>query len=562
MTFREKLFASFLGVALLICLANWMVLTNLNKILFSFQEVISKTAPTIKSLYEWKLALQKEKILVKELERVYKNPAKRKKLLLQLNEVQSEFARGRVQIEYSLFREKPNLLSQVEKLWNQRYVFILEGRFYEARKLTPPLEKLIQESLDLMKYQLDEKKRKALTIAQRNQWMNLWIIGGLLLVSMALGGWISYLFAQRIHLLERAFQEMGKGNLQYQVPLQGKDEITHLCRQFNEMVQKLREISLSRDYFSSLLETLGSILVVLDRKGKILYGNPSFFKTLNMTPSEGKERNIFDFLVLPLDSSPKKFLENPDQENEVFLCSSKNETIPFLVTLSPFLEDRFILVGQNLSRQKKLETELLEISNREQRRIAQELHDSLGQHLGGMKFMLESLVEKAKRGETPRSEFLEHLAKLMGEALEKARNFTHTLYSLEIQREGLKRGLLELCKNMEKIWNASCHIEWKTDQDLEKNLERDLHLYRIVQEGLNNAFRHGQASEIWIILEKDSHEWRLVVKDNGRSFSLENTTNEGMGLSIMQYRARMIGGYLEIRSHPDHGTTLICHFPL
>jgi signal transduction histidine kinase len=218
------------------------------------------------------------------------------------------------------------------------------------------------------------------------------------------------------------------------------------------------------------------------------------------------------------------------------------------------------LVGAllDITERKHLETSLLEISEREQRRIGQDLHDGLGQHLAGIELMSQVLEEKlaAKKVKTEAGRAGE-IAGHVREAISQARLLARGLSPVVLESEGLMAALGELATSTQRIFRIDCHFECNPPVLVEDHVVAT-HLYRIAQEAVSNAIKHGKTKKIEIRLQAANDRTVLMVKDYGVGLPKVLPEKRGMGLRIMQYRAGMIGGTLAVQRDANGGTSVIC----
>jgi len=207
-----------------------------------------------------------------------------------------------------------------------------------------------------------------------------------------------------------------------------------------------------------------------------------------------------------------------------------------------------------------LEEELLKASSREQQRIGQDLHDSLCQQLAGIEFQNSVLVQQLSKTPEARAEAA-HIGELIRNATKQARALARGLSPVEIEPNGLMAALNSLAINATNLFRVHCSFECPQPVLLE-NRASATHLYRIAQEAIGNAVKHGQAKRIVVILKRVDGELIMTVKDNGAGFSQDGRAIEGMGLRIMEYRADMIGAMLRIDSLKGEGTTVACRLRL
>jgi PAS domain S-box-containing protein len=207
-----------------------------------------------------------------------------------------------------------------------------------------------------------------------------------------------------------------------------------------------------------------------------------------------------------------------------------------------------------------LEEELLNASSREQQRIGQDLHDSLCQQLAGIEFQNSVLVQQLSKTPEAQAEAA-RIGELIRNATKQARALARGLSPVEIEPNGLMSALTSLAINATNLFRVHCSFECPQPVLL-ANRTSATHLYRIAQEAIGNAVKHGQAKTVVISLKGGDEQLILTVKDDGVGFSQDGRAIEGMGLRIMDYRADMIGAMLRIDSLKGEGTTVACRLRL
>ena len=216
---------------------------------------------------------------------------------------------------------------------------------------------------------------------------------------------------------------------------------------------------------------------------------------------------------------------------------------------------------QDITTRRNLEKELLNISDREQGRIGQDLHDDLCQQLAGIGLLSQVLGQNLERmnakGESERAS---QISKHLDDAIAHTRMLARGLAPVSLQAYGLPVALEELALNTQGMFHITC--VFVGDQSISINdTANATHLYRIAQEAISNAIRHGKATEVTVTLVPDGGCARLTVSDNGCGFTCKRDQSKGMGLRIMNYRASMIGGSLDVSRGDDKGTVVTCIFP-
>jgi PAS domain S-box-containing protein len=207
-------------------------------------------------------------------------------------------------------------------------------------------------------------------------------------------------------------------------------------------------------------------------------------------------------------------------------------------------------------RARGLEGEILAISDREQRRLGQELHDSLCQHLTAIAFMARSVALRLKNHRVVEVEHIDKIAELINEGVTEARTIARGLHPVEMEPPGLVTALAVLVK--QPHWPVTCRLEAEEDISVQDSTVA-LHLYRIAREAVINANKHARAREIIVRMRRSGKGIELSVIDDGVGVPANSPVGSGMGFHIMQYRASSIGARLEMKPIKPHGTRLTCY---
>ena len=216
---------------------------------------------------------------------------------------------------------------------------------------------------------------------------------------------------------------------------------------------------------------------------------------------------------------------------------------------------------EEIEARKLLEKEILNISEQERRKIGQELHDSLGQQLTGVAFMTKVLEKKLARKSLDEAVDVTKIATLVNQATEQARGLARGLDPIDLETGTLMSALQELATSTETLFGIHCVFKCNKPIEID-NTEAAVHLYRIAQEALTNAIKHGKAKNIQIGLTRSRNKHILTIRNDGLDFPKEfETRGTGMGLQIMDHRVDIIGGSLDIRKAPEGGTIVTCTFP-
>jgi PAS domain S-box-containing protein len=215
-----------------------------------------------------------------------------------------------------------------------------------------------------------------------------------------------------------------------------------------------------------------------------------------------------------------------------------------------------------IAERKRLENELLEITEKERRRLALDLHDDLGQKLSGIALMTKGLELKLAKQKLQGADDASRIHGLVQEAMSHASDLAHDLASLDLAERDLPSALGDLAAHAGEIFGITCRfISAGTSPTLEPPVITQL--YKIAQEAVTNAIKHGKAKKVSISLTHSADKLVLAIQNDGLPFPDMRSKTTGMGLRIMNYRANLIGASLDIHAAGSCGGTLVsCSLPL
>jgi two-component system CheB/CheR fusion protein len=220
-----------------------------------------------------------------------------------------------------------------------------------------------------------------------------------------------------------------------------------------------------------------------------------------------------------------------------------------------------IASGIDVTERKRLEKAVLEISTREQRRIGQDLHDGLGQHLTGIAFMSKVLQDRLAEAALAEAAEAAKIVGLVNDSIKMTRELARGLLPVVAEARGLMSALDRWAGEVSDLFHVACRFDCRDPVLINDGTLAD-HLYHLAQEAVNNAVKHGRPRNVQIGLASANGCGTLSVRDDGAGFDTASGAHSGLGLRIMQYRAKMIGGSLEVESHPGTGTVVTCAFPM
>jgi len=215
---------------------------------------------------------------------------------------------------------------------------------------------------------------------------------------------------------------------------------------------------------------------------------------------------------------------------------------------------------ETLEHTEELERQILQTSEREQQRIGRDLHDSLGPHLAAIRYAATLLANDLRQHGRLEADKAEQISDLTGKAGILVRDLARGIFPVQTDGAGLSVALDELARTTSRLTGLTASFYENGDISL-KNPDTGMHLYRIAQEAVNNAVKHGNARKITIALDQSADSLRLTVADDGKGMGLSHGGPRGMGLDSMRYRARVLGGQLKIDSQPGEGTIVSCEMP-
>src|ERR1700677_2710278 len=327
-----------------------------------------------------------------------------------------------------------------------------------------------------------------------------------------------------------------------------------------------------RSVVSAILHTVGALVVVLNPQGRIVRFNRACEQVSGYSFAEVKEKYFWDLCLVPEEAERFRIMVEQlrvesnarDYETSWVARDGSQRLIAWSSTTLPGEDGTpayIIATGIDITERKRLEKAILEISAEEQRRIGQDLHDGLGQHLTGIAFM--SKVQEQKLAEKGLAEAAEgaRIVGLVNDAINKTRELAHGLLPVISDAHGLMSALKRWAVEVEDLFHISCSLRIE-EPVLIHDSTMSTHLYRIAQEAVNNAIKHGQAKKIVISLFSENGNGTLRIENDGARLPEPSANCSGLGMQIMSYRARMIGGSLEVQSGQSRGVTIKCLFPL
>jgi PAS domain S-box-containing protein len=285
--------------------------------------------------------------------------------------------------------------------------------------------------------------------------------------------------------------------------------------------------------------------------GKHFMGVMEFFSLEIREPDEGVLK-----MFASIGSQIGQFVQRKRAEEE--LQRSKELLEELVQQRTKELRISNAELKREIGRRKGLEGEILAVSDREQQRLGQELHDGICQHLTAVAFMARSVALRLKNHRVIDASDIEKIAELVNNAAADTRELSRALHRIDVDAAGLITALQDLVDR--EIWKTPCRLEVKAPFHI-KDDAAAAQLYRIAREAVINANKHAEAREIVVKLGRSRDGIVLRVTDDGVGFRPGAKPTQGLGYHIMNYRAQSIGGRLEIDSRKRGGTSVSCYLP-
>lgn len=342
-----------------------------------------------------------------------------------------------------------------------------------------------------------------------------------------------------------------------------------LERRFNERTTALRDSeSRLRAIFDSAVEGI----ITIDEHGVIESSNPAALALFEYRTEELIGQNLSRLMPEPFKSQHDAYIANHLKTGvgkvigigrEVIATRRSGARFPINLAVTSFQsngQQRFAGFIRDITIQKRLERLILQISEREQRRIGADLHDGLGQEITAMSMLTSVLQKDLEAKHLPESATAARLAQLLESARKQIHHIVRGLNPVASEPEGLMSGLERYAQSCAEAFGCHCAFVCPVPV-LVQDTEHATHLFRIAQEAVHNAIRHGLSSQITIRLLLQLSSIILEIQDNGNGIPHTPSGHSGVGLHSMKYRAEAMHGHLEIKRPPQGGCLIRCVIP-
>ena len=334
----------------------------------------------------------------------------------------------------------------------------------------------------------------------------------------------------------------------------------------HEMFKQIRQ---SEQRYRGLAEALPDAVYILDSELVYRYANPTTAKWMGLPPEKIVGRKRSDFFPMAVIEEHQEIIDQVLKSGETQILEWE---APFL-TGTRWIETRFLAlpampghsdlimgISRDMTEKNELQQQLTKISEEERKRIGHDLHDGLGQQLSGIAFLAKALEGDLAKVSLPLTGDLKKITQLINESITQSRCLAQLLAPMETSVNNLPAVMKKLANDIHLVFR----IETAFTTTLEKTScksETGMAFFRIAQEAIHNAIRHGAATRVEMHLWQEAGELCLRISDNGKGFPLVKIESNGLGLAIMKFRAKSAGGKIQVESTIGHGVQVICRLP-
>ncbi len=335
--------------------------------------------------------------------------------------------------------------------------------------------------------------------------------------------------------------------------------------------QAERALRRSEDYLRSIVNTAVDAIITINQHGTIETFNLAAEHMFGYTAAEIIGQNVRLLMPQPYrqdhDGYIARYLKTREARiigigREVVGLRKDGTTFPLDLAISQIDHlRRFTGILRDLSDRRRLEWRLAESQVEERRHIARELHDGMGGHMTGIGLLAQTLQTHLANASSPLAPKAEDLVRSIQDAQQQLRSIVRELMPVEATPEGLMAALQELATQAETQYDIRCHFRCEQPVYLDDPAAAK-HVFRIVQEAVNNAVRHGKPAQINIDLAQIGQRLEVAVSDDGHGLKDSPDAHRGIGLESMWQRARLLGGDLSIQPRESGGTAVTFWVPV
>jgi PAS domain S-box-containing protein len=371
---------------------------------------------------------------------------------------------------------------------------------------------------------------------------------------------------ERFIKINRLLSSYSTGNFDKRLALSPRlDEVDAFIAGVNMLGEELKTTTISRDYFNNIFNSVSDMVFVVNDKGLIQNTNNSVMNQLGCSlenllnkPFDGlvavKTDALFPLVVKALKRSSSEL------QKEISLRGLNGKILPVLLSVTHLINAQkrkigFLITAKDITLQKQTESLIIrtitDTQEKERQRFAKDIHDSIGQQISAIKFYIGTSVNIVTNEQ--QKQILLKSNDALVRVLADMRNICFNLMPKTLETFGLVEAVKELCSQTAIPEKLSFRLTGgSTFPRLDTSLE--IAVFRIVQEFVSNAIKHGKASKIDIFFSRNARQARMILKDNGTGFDISKIRSGGMGLKNIQSRVKAHNGNVAILSKLGKGT--------
>ncbi len=341
-----------------------------------------------------------------------------------------------------------------------------------------------------------------------------------------------------------------------------------VAKRTQELEQTHRALLLSEQRYRSLAEALPDFVAIVNRSGTYEYANAVAKQWIGPPREDLVGQSIAKTSPIASGAMLKEEIDQVLRRGQPVTFQRPStihaghwldfRVVPLQQTSQS--HDSVLIIGRDITERKRLEAEVLRISEDERKRIGDDLHDDLGQQLTGIRLFSTTLANQLRARSAPEADRAATITDSLDKALNLTRSLARGLHPVAASPEGLMIALDDLTSRTSGLFGLPCSFVCRNPVHIHQPAVAT-HLFRIAQEAVTNAVKHAHASQIEIKLSSNNRSTELSIRDDGTGIPIFDPVVEstGMGMRIMNYRADMIGGTLQIqRNASGAGTTVTC----
>ncbi len=383
-------------------------------------------------------------------------------------------------------------------------------------------------------------------------------------------GDIAHWFGTSTDISERRKMELELRQLNETLEERVAERTSQLQKKAEQLSRSEKDLHAKSSMLQSILDAAPDAIVTIDRVGTIQAANRASERLFGYAEKELLGQNVSMLMPPPFndehDGYIGRFLETREPHiigiGREVLAQRKNGAV-FPADLAVSMVDHlgfFTGIVRDVSERKELQREVLQIAADEDRRIGHELHDNTQQQLTGLGLLAQSLAENLARQSLPEAEMAGRVARGIKESADHVHLLARGLVPVDVDGEGFRAALHDFTSKVSDQYGVACHFHCDRQVEMLDNFVAT-HLYRIVQEAISNAVKHGHAKAIEVSWIGSDKTVTLTVLDNGTGISGNVSGGPGTGLRIMRHRADLIGASLQVRPALEGGTVVECRLP-